>query len=95
MTTSPRPEDPELEAFIRSCEKAGPFRQGITDYPRTLAARVGQATTYGAAVDIRGDPAPPGKVIDSDDPATDHIYVQCVVGAKLVSVGDQDRYGSC
>jgi hypothetical protein len=82
----PNPADPELDAFIRFCEEAR-FRPAQVDYPRTLSARMGQATTYGAAVDIRGTPAPPGKVIDADDPTSDPVYVECVVAARLVSVG--------
>jgi len=49
-------------------------------------ARMGQATTYSTAVDIRDAPAPPGKEIDSPDPATGSVHVQCVVGARLVPV---------
>jgi len=49
--------------------------------------RMGEAVTYAAAVDIRENPLPPGKLIDTDDPGSDPIYVQCVVGARLVSVG--------
>jgi hypothetical protein len=76
-----------LDAFISSCE-LGRFRKAQVDYPRTLTVRLGGATTYGAAVDIRDTPAPPDKVIDAADPTSaDDVKVECAVAAKLVSVG--------
>jgi hypothetical protein len=92
-TTAPAPSpsptnpDQELDAFISSCE-LGRFRKAQVDYPRTLTVRLGGATTYGAAVDIRDTPAPPDKVIDAADPTSaDDVKVECAVAAKLVSVG--------
>ena len=88
-SVSPYPADPdqELDAFISSCAQ-GRFRKAQVDYPRTLPARLGRATTYGAAVDIRDTPAPPDKVIDAADPTSaDDVKVECAVAAKLVSVG--------
>ena len=82
-----QPGDDELSDFVRSCQEESRFRRGQVDYPRTLRMRMGEAVTYAAAVDVRDDPLPSGKVIDADDPGSDPIYVQCVVGARLVSVG--------
>jgi hypothetical protein len=85
--TAPPSRNAELEAFTRACKRhADQWVRGQVDYPRTLTARMGQATTYSAAVDIRDAPAPPGKEIDSPDPATGPVHVQCVVGARLVEV---------
>ena len=56
------------------------------EYPRTLSVQMAQATTYGATVDIRDADIPPGKEIHLDS-AREPIYVQCVVGARLISVG--------
>jgi hypothetical protein len=82
-----QPEDDELSNFVRSCQEESRFRRGQVDYPRTLRMRMGEAVTYAAAVDVRDNPLPSGKVIDTDDPGSDPIFVQCVVGARLVSVG--------
>jgi len=85
--SAPPARNAELEAFTRACERhADRWVRGQVDYPRTLSARMGQATTYSTAVDIRDAPAPPGKEIDSPDPATGSVHVQCVVGARLVPV---------
>jgi hypothetical protein len=80
-------EDEQLSQFVSSCEEESRFRRGQVDYPSTLRMRMGEAVTFAAAVDVRDNPLPPEKVIDTDDPGSDPIYVQCVVGARLVSVG--------
>src|SRR5215217_7570022 len=56
--TPPRLTDvgEELGSFVRDCEKKGDFVPGQTDYPVTLSAKIDQATTYSAAVDIRTNP---------------------------------------
>jgi RimJ/RimL family protein N-acetyltransferase len=77
----------EVEKFVRDCEKSGDFIQGQVDYPVTLSAKIDQAITYSAAVDIRSNPLPPGRVIEGRNPGADRIVVQCVVGARLLSVG--------
>lgn len=91
-TTSPPSSDAsvdkQLGAFAADCDRRiGTFASGQVDYPRTLRASMGKTVTYGAAVDIRADPAPPAKVIQASDPATEQITVQCVVGARLIAVG--------
>jgi hypothetical protein len=78
----------KLSRFRESCRKEAQFYEGQVDYPLTLRMRMGVATTYAAVVDIRENPLPPGEVIDTDNPGSDPIYVQCVVGARLVPVGD-------
>lgn len=87
-TSNPSKSDKALNDFTAACAKSGAFRQGQVDFPRTIDARVNRAVSYDAAIDIRSQPAPAEKVIDTHDPKSEPIAVECVVGARLVDVGD-------
>jgi hypothetical protein len=77
-----------VDDFMRNCEKATKFISAQVDFPRTMTLRVGASDSYSTAVDIRANPAPPGQVIDTPDPRSEPIKVQCVLSARLRSVGD-------
>ena len=83
---SPSTED-EIAAFIRECRKSTTFRVGQVDFPNTFTLRLGETKSYSAAVDVRAEPAPAKRVIDAADPREEPIKVQCVLSARLVSVG--------
>ena len=89
-TTAPSrsasPRNSELEAFTDACEKSQEWLPGQVEYPGKLSVQMGQATTYGATVDIRDADIPPGKELRLDS-AKEPIDVQCVIGARLISVG--------
>jgi hypothetical protein len=77
----------DLDAFVRRCAESSEFRTGRLSYPRFLEARVGDPVTYGAAIDVRDDPVPASSLIPGPSPDSQHVAVQCVVGARLVAVG--------
>jgi len=78
----------ELEDFVRDCEESTAFREGQISLPKEMRLRVTQSGSYSAAVDIQTDPAPPETQIDSPNPRSEPIKVQCVLSARLVPVGD-------
>jgi hypothetical protein len=86
-SASRQPEVDQLSAFAAQCGATTAYRSGRVLYPRTLTADLGEATTYGAAVDVRDSPAAPGDVIPGPDPTSEPVLVQCVIGARLVEVG--------
>jgi hypothetical protein len=57
-------------------------------YPSEVSALVGETVNYSAAVDVNVVPSPPEEVIDSDEPKTSMVLVQCFIGAKLSPVGE-------
>jgi hypothetical protein len=86
-SSTPRPLTGGLKRFVEQCGRGMNYREGQVDYPRRISVRLGQTTTYGAAVDIRDAPLPPRRVIPGEDPTAEPVVVQCVVGARLVAVG--------
>ena len=77
--------EPSLEGFVEACG-AKVARRGQIAYPGTLEVRLNDSTTYGAAVDERDNPPSPGVEIPGDDPRSEPIKVECVIGARLVPV---------
>jgi hypothetical protein len=82
------PMQARLDEFVRSCRQSGNYRAGQVVYPRSIDMRVHGTISYFAAVDTADVPTPPRQVIQSDDPAVEGIVVECVVGARLVAVGN-------
>ena len=78
-----------LSKYVASCKKSlssvAPARLA---YPRSIDAVRGNAVSYEAAVDVTGNPPPATEQIDAVDPAVVPVTVQCVIGARLVAVGD-------
>lgn len=84
-----RLNDPKVAAFLKDCETGvKQWTSGQVDYPRLLTLRMGSSTSYVAAIDIRTDPRPPEDVLLTDEARGELVAIQCVVGARLVPVGD-------
>lgn len=90
-TTAPRaePDAKELEAFLADCEKnINKWQMGQVDYPGRMSVDMGDSAAYVVAVDIRNKPVTAEKVIPAEDPESAPVAVQCLLGARLVPVGE-------
>lgn len=88
-TTTPTSVEDALAAQLAACEtNLKTELAGQVIYPRSLEAAKGVGTSYQAAIDISGNPAPPDVQIDAPSATTAPITVECVVGARLTAVGD-------
>ncbi len=86
-TQPPQTDRARLQQFTERCPNPNTYSTGQVVYPASLTARVDQTITYGAAVDIRANPAPPSVVIPGPDPTSEPVEVQCMVAARLVALG--------
>lgn len=76
-----------LEAFTRDCRGNAEFRAGYVRYPGSLSIPLGGTANYSAAVDVREVQGDPEEVIDHKNPKGSPVFVQCLLGARLVGVG--------
>jgi hypothetical protein len=85
----PNPDPNQLAAFFANCEKGiATWRAGQVDYPARLSMDMGQLVAYVAAVDIRTNPLPAAQVIPGGTPESEPVAVQCLLGARLLPVGN-------
>lgn len=83
---TPNPSTDPLEDFVRECETATTKRVGQLSFPNVMRLRVGESDAYSAVVDVRASPGPPEREIDSPDPRSETIKVECVLSARLIPV---------
>lgn len=80
----------KIETFLEKCKENArevKFEPGQVHYPEHLSLNMGQSAAYVVAVDIRYNPLPAERVISRGTPQSQPIWVKCVLGARLVPVG--------
>ena len=86
-------QSPQLDRFRADCAAGArvDWRAAQVDYPKTLAATVGEGSVYEAAVDARDARPPADRVIavDSGNGAVKQVGVKCRLAARLIPSSDQ------
>jgi hypothetical protein len=79
----------ELQAFTQDCVRAAnQYAQADIAYPRSLPARMGEASSYEAAISLRQTvPTSPKDLISAADPKESPVQVECLIAARLQAVG--------
>jgi hypothetical protein len=79
----------DVDAFLQECERGiGTWQAAQVDYPGVLQVQLGEPAAYVATLDIRTAPDAPSKEIPGPSPESEPVFVQCVVAARLVPMGD-------
>jgi hypothetical protein len=81
--------DADVDAFLQECEQGvGTWQAAQVDYPGVLQVQFGEPAAYIATLDIRKASNASGKEIPGPGPESKPVFVQCVVAARLVPMGD-------